>query len=194
MADNLELELICPACGEKMKKVFMPDAGINIDICLDGCGGIFFDNRELNKFDEPHENADEILKMVEGREFKKVDETETRHCPICKIPMVKMGSGIGGVQIDVCNKCGAKFLDNGELFKIREGGKVDTSKADALVDTLYQENLESVLGDNAKKQITSSPRRQFFENLVNKFYSNSGDKGLANHYFINAMNRDSRKS
>ncbi len=179
MADNQELDLICPACGKTMKKVLIPNAGINIDICLDGCGGIFFDNRELNKFDEPHENADEILKMLEGREFQKVDESEVRKCPLCHIPMVKMGSGIGGVQIDVCNKCGAKFLDNGELLKIREGGEVDTAKTDALVNSLYQENLRSVLGENADKARSSSPRRQFFENLVNKFYDIGGDKGLA---------------
>ena len=169
MTDNKEMDLTCPACGKTMKKVLIPSAGINIDICLDGCGGIFFDNRELNKFDEPHENADEILKMIEGREFTKVDESAVRKCPLCHIPMVKMGSGIGGVQIDVCNKCGAKFLDNGELLKIREGGKVDTTKADALMDTLYQENLRSVLGENADRPVKSSPRRQFFEDLARRF-------------------------
>ncbi len=169
MTDNKEVDLTCPACGKTMTKVLIPNAGINIDICLDGCGGIFFDNRELNKFDEPHENADEILKMIEGREFTKVDESAVRKCPLCHIPMVKMGSGIGGVQIDVCNKCGAKFLDNGELLKIREGGMVDTTKADALMDTLYKENLRSVLGENADRPVKSSPRRQFFEDLARRF-------------------------
>lgn len=178
MTDNKELDLTCPACGKTMKKVLIPNAGINIDICLDGCGGIFFDNRELNKFDEPHENAEEILKLIEGREFQKVDESETRKCPLCHIPMVKMGSGIGGVQIDVCNKCGAKFLDNGELLKIREGGKVDTTKTDALMNTMYKENLKSVLGEKANNTNYSSPRRQFFEDLVNKFYCGNSDKGL----------------
>ena len=74
-----------------------------------------------------------------------------------------------GVQIDVCNKCGAKFLDNGELLKIREGGMVDTTKADALMDTLYKENLRSVLGENADRPVKSSPRRQFFEDLARRF-------------------------
>ena len=169
MTDNQNFDLICPACGKTMKKIFVPESGINIDICLDGCGGILFDNRELNKFDEPHENADEILKMLEGREFKKTDETEIRTCPLCHVPMVKMGSGKGGVQIDVCNTCGAKFLDNGELLKIREGSHIDNSKTDELINALYNENLKSVLGDNADKPVASSPRRKFFENLVTRF-------------------------
>ena len=170
MADSKK-NLICPACGEEMVKIYDSEKNINLDICLNGCGGILFDNRELNKFDESHENADEILKLIEGREFQKIDESETRKCPVCHIPMVKMGSGTGGVQIDVCNKCGAKFLGNGELLKIREGGTVDTTKTDELMNALYQENLKNVLGEYAAKPLNSSPRRQFFENLANKFLS-----------------------
>ena len=30
MADNLE-EIYCPACGEKMVKVFMPAQGVNLE-------------------------------------------------------------------------------------------------------------------------------------------------------------------
>lgn len=55
MADTLET-LKCPACGAIMEKVFIPKEGINIDICLNGCGGIFFDNREFDKFNEANED------------------------------------------------------------------------------------------------------------------------------------------
>ena len=37
---------------------------------------------------------------------------------LCDIPMVKLGEQTD-VEIDVCNMCGAKFLDNGELQKLR---------------------------------------------------------------------------
>lgn len=63
----------------------MPAEGINIDVCLDGCGGIFFDNREFRQFDEKAENIDEILKEIEGKEFEKVDESLTRTCPVCRL-------------------------------------------------------------------------------------------------------------
>ena len=45
-------QINCPACGKEMKKIYLPNEKINIDICLDGCGGIFFDNREFDKFNE----------------------------------------------------------------------------------------------------------------------------------------------
>ncbi len=59
MSDTLQ-PLNCPACHKEMRKVFVPAEGINVDICVDGCGGIFFDNREFTKFDEKAENIDEI--------------------------------------------------------------------------------------------------------------------------------------
>ena len=52
--------LRCPACQKEMKKVFVPKEGVNVDICLDGCGGMWFDNREIKYFDEQNEKVDEI--------------------------------------------------------------------------------------------------------------------------------------
>ena len=49
--DTLET-IKCPACGKEMEKVFIKSEGINIDICTEGCGGIFFDNREFDTFNE----------------------------------------------------------------------------------------------------------------------------------------------
>ena len=72
MADSLNT-LTCPACGKAMEKVFIPSQGINIDICTNGWGGIFFDKREFDKFDEQNEDVSEILKKVSGKEFEKVD-------------------------------------------------------------------------------------------------------------------------
>ena len=156
MSDNKQI-INCPACGKEMVKVFDKDKEINIDICLNGCGGIFFDNRELEKFNNEHKCADEILNAIKNKEFAKVDETEKRTCPICNRPMVKMGAGIDGVEIDVCNTCGAKFLDNGELEKIRVGEAIDLQKFDAKLEAYNRENNINV---------KSSPRRQFFEDLV----------------------------
>ena len=117
MADNKEI-IKCPACGEDMVKVLIPDLNIYVDICLNGCGGMLFDNRELEKIDEPHENIDDILTAIKEKSFKEVDIKKTRICPLCDIPMVKLGEQTD-VEIDVCNMCGAKFLDNGELQKLR---------------------------------------------------------------------------
>lgn len=165
MADTLK-KVECPACESEMKKVFIENCGISIDICTEGCGGIFFDNRELNKFDDYNENADIILNELKDKEFNKVDEREIRICPVCNVPMVKMGAGRAGVEIDVCNTCGAKFLDNGELEKIRHGNFEEKKQIDDLIEDIYQKEAKSMLGaDFAKSPITGNFRR-FFERLV----------------------------
>ena len=131
----------CPACGCEMTKIFVPEANINIDICLDGCGGIYFDNRELDKFDEQHENIDFILEQIKGKEFKPVDTKEKRICPVCKTPMVKHFMSVKKeVEIDDCYGCGAKFLDNGELQKIRAQYK-DNEERNAVMREVVKETF-----------------------------------------------------
>lgn len=160
MADTTR-KIECPACGCEMKKIYVEDAEACVDICTEGCGGIYFDNREFDKFDEPHENVDVILKELEGKEFKEVDQREVRICPVCNVPMVKVGSGINGVEIDTCYTCGAKFLDNGELEKIREGKQVRNEKLDQLLDEMYQRELKTATGGNTKRPVTKDLRRVF---------------------------------
>ena len=75
MPDNKDF-LICPGCNEFMKKVYIPEAGISVDICVDGCGGIWFDNKEELKFDEQHENIDKINEELAEKSFVKVESSE----------------------------------------------------------------------------------------------------------------------
>ena len=154
---NTDANIICPACGSEMIKI--SSNGVTVDVCANSCGGIYFDNRELEKFDEKHEDASAIFNSLKDKTFKEVDDTKTRICPFCEIPMTKMGSGVANVKIDVCNICGGKFLDNGELEKIRQGKAVSTSKVDTLLQIVYDELPE----------IGNSPRRQFFEDIVRKY-------------------------
>ena len=163
--------LVCPACDKEMKKVYIKNAGINIDICIDGCGGMFFDNRELEKFDEEHENADDILKAVEEKEFEHVNNDEIRICPICNIPMVKLG-GIGSVKIDACNICGGKFLDNGELKRLREEKSEINSKKEELFNKLEQIAYDKTMGNVGNFVNNNIPRTKFreaFEFVIRKF-------------------------
>lgn len=160
MADNKQI-IKCPACGKEMTKVFMKNSGLNLDVCLDGCGGIYFDNRELEKFDEKHENIDEILERTEGKTFIPADEGAVRYCPCCyDMPMTKMGAADGNIEIDVCNNCGSKFLDHGELLKIRESNGQNNNYVDKALESIYD------LGVNASK---SNKRRDFFIDFVKKY-------------------------
>lgn len=169
MTDTQHYIINCPACGKQMKKVFVEEANVNVDICTEGCGGMFFDNRELERFDEEHENTDAILKEVEGKEFEPRNEQEVRICPICDIPMTKLG-GENSVQIDVCNVCGGKFLDNGELIKIREG-KIQPDNQEELFKELEQSAYSDALGKVGtfvNKKFIKTPFRDAFEHIVSK--------------------------
>ena len=129
MADSKET-IICPACGKEMDKIFLADKKFNIDICLNGCGGIFFDNREFKKFDEQDESIDEIINLLRDKKFTKTNESLERKCPNCYSVMIKNATKQDGETIiDECYTCGAKFLDNGELEKIREEFKTEEERS-----------------------------------------------------------------
>ena len=111
MADNYE-EICCPACGKKMQKVYMDEQNLYLDVCLNGCGGIYFDNREFKKFDELHEDITPLIEAYKGKTFQKVDSFATRECPVCGMEMVKHYSSVKQeVQVDDCYSCGGIFLD-----------------------------------------------------------------------------------
>ncbi len=115
MYDSKEI-ITCPACGKQMKKVNLADMNSSIDICLDGCGGIFFNNYELEKICKNEKNIEEIENLLKDKVFEEVDSSKTRTCPECGIPMLKhFTSEKQTVEIDECYDCGSKFLDYGEL-------------------------------------------------------------------------------
>ena len=116
MADT-QNEINCPACGSPMKKVFISEKGINVDVCANGCGGIYFDNREIQEFSNINDDISEIKEVLSNKNFIPVDEKQTRICPACGTPMAKTNAM--GIQIDTCYKCGGIFLDNGEFEYVR---------------------------------------------------------------------------
>jgi Zn-finger nucleic acid-binding protein len=54
---------------------------VTVDVCKGGCGGIWFDNFEIKKFDEPHEAAGEELLDIERNESIVVDYSKRLNCP-----------------------------------------------------------------------------------------------------------------
>jgi Zn-finger nucleic acid-binding protein len=94
--------------------------GITVDICKGGCGGIWFDNYEFQKFDEPHESAGEALIEIEKK--PGTQNTESRHsCPNCSdITLARHFMSVKRkVEVDECPQCGGIWLDAGELGQIR---------------------------------------------------------------------------
>ncbi|NIQ03680.1 MAG: zf-TFIIB domain-containing protein, partial [Nitrospinaceae bacterium] len=109
----------CPACDNRLSQ--REAGGVTVDVCKEGCGGIWFDNYEFEKFDEPHESEGETLLNVTKVNGFQVDTTARRNCPKC--PGIVMARHFVSVkrhvEIDECPGCGGIWLDAGELHQIR---------------------------------------------------------------------------
>lgn len=113
-------EITCPACGCAMKKIFLEKQNFYVDICLDGCGGIFLDNREFKKIDESIEDIEPIIEALKDKEFKKPTILTKRICPVCGHNMVTNSlTHTQSVIAEECYTCGGKFFDSGELIQYR---------------------------------------------------------------------------
>ena len=166
---DTERTLYCPACGKEMTKIYITSAKCNVDVCLDGCGGIYFDNREFQKMDENAENIQELYDAVKDREFEKVDTTKARMCPDCNHVMVKnFASAKQEIEIDQCYTCGGIFLDCNELFQIRDQFKTEQDR----IDHFNQKFLDKFgefepLSPDAQKRVDHV---QKIGSLVNKLF------------------------
>ena len=169
MADNFKT-IKCPACQKEMVKVFVPTEGVNVDVCIDGCGGVYFDNREFKYFDEQHENIDQLIDAIKGKEFIKVDETLPRSCPVCGARMVKNFASVKKeVQIDECYSCGGKFLDHGELEKIRAQYVTEDERSAHFMMEVYNTvgvDIKRLEAENAALKAKRSRLKKFFDSLV----------------------------
>jgi len=109
----------CPACFNALKPLEV--GGVVVDACYGGCGGIWFDAFELQRFDEKRETAGEQLLHIPRDEQLVIDFTRKRDCPRCE--GIKLHrhffSAKRRVQVDQCPNCGGYWLDAGELEQIR---------------------------------------------------------------------------
>lgn len=109
----------CPVCENELQQMTVAD--VTVDVCKGGCGGIWFDNFELKKFDEPHESAGEALLDIEPNKAVVIDHNKKLKCPKCDdvVMMRHFFSVKHEVEVDECPGCGGVWLDAGELKHIR---------------------------------------------------------------------------
>jgi Zn-finger nucleic acid-binding protein len=118
----------CPACDRKLTATQV--GSVTVDVCQDGCGGIWFDQFELQRVDEAHEAAGEHLIRIARDAHPLVDPARKRSCPRCggiKLMRRKFNPK-SSVEVDHCPNCGGYWLDAGELEKIREEQRASASK------------------------------------------------------------------
>ena len=94
---------------------------VQVDVCKNGCKGIWFDWKELKELDESHEGAGEALEEALKSPRNNDAERGPLKCPKCGIVMhAHKYSNAKEVDVDECYGCGGFFLDSGELREIRE--------------------------------------------------------------------------
>ena len=71
----------CPACFNALKEIQV--GSLQVDVCQDGCGGIWFDAFELERADEEQESVGEPLLDIRRDPQIVVDFSRKRECPRC---------------------------------------------------------------------------------------------------------------
>ena len=106
---------------------------LTVDVCQGGCGGIWFDNFELKKVDDPQEFEGASLLHVAKDDHVTVDPERRRHCPKCPniVMMRHFFSEQRQVEVDVCPNCNGVWLDAGELELIRKENATAAAKENA---------------------------------------------------------------
>ncbi len=109
----------CPACRNELTPFHVCD--LTVDVCQDGCGGIWFDAFELQKVDEDRETAGQPLLHIRRNESLVVDASSKRECPRCAGIKLRRHffSAKRRVEVDQCPGCAGYWLDAGELALLR---------------------------------------------------------------------------
>jgi len=136
--------LLCPRTRTPLKKVTLD--GVDIDIS-EGCGGVWFDNYELQKFTEMEDSAgDQLVEILKPFYTDAINHQEALSCPKCDniILMRNFYSSKMEVEIDTCPNCGGVWLDPGDLNRMRSlfsSNKEREEYAREFVDAFAQEQL-----------------------------------------------------
>ena len=72
----------CPACDNQLE--LMTVGVLSVDICKNGCGGIWFHNFELKQVDEKHESTGESLLQIDRNPDTVVDHNHKWLYPKCE--------------------------------------------------------------------------------------------------------------
>ena len=119
-----------------------------VDVCHHGCGGIWFDCFELQKFDEGGSDPGEMLNVVKDPDISRMRH-ERLKCPRC------VGVVLGRhffsirqkVEVDSCPSCGGYWLDHGELDRIRREFETDEARDRATAQ--FMDELDDLHRDEA---------------------------------------------
>ncbi|MDH4316966.1 MAG: zf-TFIIB domain-containing protein [Desulfobulbaceae bacterium] len=165
--------MICPACENELRIIKLEN--ISLDVCTEGCGGVWFDRFELQKMDEAHEFTDESLFDLNIKPKVKVDQSKKRKCPKCaSIVMMKhFFSPKQEAKVDECPKCGGFWLDEGELFQIRNQFSDKQERDEAVKKhfaTLFDVELEKMKAQSEEQTQKAQKIARMFRLITPSYY------------------------
>ncbi|MEZ0390647.1 MAG: zf-TFIIB domain-containing protein [Pseudobdellovibrionaceae bacterium] len=164
----------CPACQSQTQQQTV--ANVPLDVCAEGCGGLWFDQFEFKKFNEAHEpHPEDILKLnLPNPPLKRKFDVLT--CPRCQDSGIKMmkrfSSPKRSVQVDECPKCAGIWLDLGELSRIRNEYQNDQEReaaAQKMIQELFGQQMK-VEAEKSRSQMKELPA--FMKYLSPSYYLN----------------------
>lgn len=163
----------CPTCSRELQETTVGD--IVVDVCRNGCGGIWFDNFELEKVDEKHEAAGESLLNIERDENVKVDYSVIRACPKCNGPKMQKHfvSVKHEIEVDECPTCGGIWLDCGELGQIRNQYTTEEERskaAHAYFSELFDDKLAAMRAESEAKLQKAKKFARVFRFICPTYY------------------------
>lgn len=163
----------CPACKSELRS--MNVAGVSVDVCSYGCGGLWFDQGELQKFDEPHEEAGVSLLDIKPALGISMEYSKRHNCPKCagSVLMRHFSSVKRQVEVDECPTCGGYWLDVGELRMIRSEYKTQDERRRAAQEyfrEVFGERMETMRAES-KERLNSARRiANIFRFLCPSYY------------------------
>lgn len=163
----------CPACGRELTR--MTVTGLEVDACQGGCGGVWFDNLEIEKVDEPHEAGGQTLLEIDTDVGVKVDVTAKRACPKCDGVKMKQHffSVARKVTVDECGGCGGVWLDPGELRDIREMFSSEEERkaaADEYFEDLFGDKLKEMAAEREERLASARKFARTFRFICPSYY------------------------
>ena len=134
----------CPSCSSELTPVTIEN--IALDYCKGGCGGIWFDDHELEKFDRLNEDVSFSVLKGEGGQNVVVDYNKPRNCPKCTNRLLDRHyyDKQQAIEIDECVGCNGIWLDPGELNHLRHLNTGEDTRKEYLDNFFKSKNAATV--------------------------------------------------
>lgn len=164
----------CPVCQSLLESVEVE--GIQLDVCKNGCGGIWFDRFELQKMDDGHEFTDaSLIDVLVVDPPKPVVGDKKKTCPKCQdvIMMQHFYSPKRAVTVDHCPKCAGYWLDHGELLKIRHEYQTEDERKEAAKNylaTMFDDELDGLRKQSAEESAHAHNIANMFRLITPSYY------------------------